>query len=209
MILFLVLLITNCERREDKESIEFIITKVFLDINDYDHADLPPTIYLELKIINNTKESIALNFYDRYSNKINSRMVMFSPILNQMMFLGGFPVTTVQQKQFKTIEIEVDLNNKENNYFGISKEFFEERGLDFSKDIDFLLGKIQETFEHSVPVAYLNSEDLNHLNPTNQANKYLKEDHVIQVKWAKNLKYELYQEKPPLPVVNNINIEDL
>ncbi|WP_413513495.1 hypothetical protein [Myroides odoratus] len=196
----------NCGKNEKINALEITMTKVFLDINNYDHAGPPPRIYLEIEVINNTSGEIILDSSDKYSDKLDSRMIMFNPISNQIIFLGGFSSIILQQKETRAIEIEVDLNAEEDNYFGISKEFFEDRDFDFSKDVDFLLSRIRETFEHSVTVTYLNSKDLNHLNPTNQANEYLKEDRIIQVKWAKNLQYELYEEKPPLPVVNNINL---
>lgn len=205
---FLVLLLVcflNCGKNEEIETLEITITKVLLDVNNYDHAGPPPRIYLELGLLNHTKGEIILKSSDKFSDKFDSRMIMFNPVSNQIIFLGGFAATLLRQDQIKVIEIEVDLNDND-NYFGISKEFFKDRGFDFTKDIEFLFSRIRETFEHSVPAAYLNSKSLNHLNPTNQANEYLKEDHVIQVKWAKNLKYELYQEEPPLPVVNNINL---
>lgn len=196
----------NCGKNEEIGTLEITITKVLLDINNYDHAGPPPRIYLELELLNLTRREIIFKSSDKFSDKLDSRMIMFNPISNQIIFLDGFAATLLKQDQTIVIEIEVDLNDEEDNYFGISKEFFRDRGIDFSEDIEFLFSRIRETLEHSVPVAYLNSKSLNHLNSTNQDNEYLREDRVIQMKWAKDLKYELYEKKPLSPVVNNVNL---
>lgn len=200
---FVLVFLTNCSQKENVY-LDFTITKVFLDINNYDHAGLPPIVKFEILITNKTDKDIVLRSSDKYSENIDSKMILFNLTSNKAVVIGGYSTTKLLKNETKTIESFVDLRGDiEEKYFGISKDFFEERGFDFSKDIDFLLSKIRETFEHSIAVAYLNSESLNHLNPINQANKFLKEDQVIQIKWSENVQYELYKEQPPLPVVED------
>lgn len=206
-VFFFLSCTVNKEKRQ--KVIEVTITKVFLDTINHHEGRPSPSIGLEADFTNSTLGDIDFKFSGKYSEIKDSRLIFTNIVNGKVLFSGGYGTEEIKKGETLSFTTEIGLWDNEGDYFNIPSSFFERKGRDYSQDTAYLFKQIKEAFDQSVVVLYLNSEDLNHLNPTNQANEYLQEDHVIQVKWAKDLKYELYKEKPPLPVVNNINIEDL
>lgn len=202
-----VFLFLNCTVNKVKRQkvVEVTITKVLLDTINHHEGRPSPSIELEVDFTNSTFGDIDFRFSGKYSEIKGSRLMFMNLANGMVLFSGGYGTEEVKKDETLSFTTEIGLWDNEGGYFNIPSSFFDRKRHDYSQDTAYLFKQIKEAFDQSIVILYLNSEDLNHLNPTNQANEYLKEDHVIQVKWAKDLKYEIYKEKPPLPVVNNIN----
>ncbi|WP_413513489.1 hypothetical protein [Myroides odoratus] len=203
-----VFLFLSCTVNKAKRQkvVEVTITKVFLDTINHHEGRPSPSIELEVDFTNSTFGDIDFRFSGKYSEIKNSRLIFMNLTNGTVLFSGGYGTEEVKKDETLSFTTEIGLWDNEGDYFNIPPSFFNRKGHDYSQDTAYLFKQIKKAFDQSIVILYLNSEDLNHLDPTNQANEYLKEDRIIQVKWAKNLQYELYEEKPPLPVVNNINL---
>lgn len=205
-LIILIIFLIGCSKEKEEQKLELKINKVLLDIEDNPEGFPPPILILEMELQNQTGKSIDFRFSDQYREGMNSKLMIVDLVSNEMVIPTGVGTFSVDNNAIFRFKTNIYLGLGSGSFFNISEDYLDSLMDEYHQyhfnqaDIDYLFSRIKDKFTQSILLLYLNSKDANHLNPVNQANEYFANDNVILVKWADNLKYEIYEaEEPPSP----------